>query len=59
MPTVLLNVMNEHGDRSRLHGIPKDILEAQAKAIGLPIHFFNSTRVAYETNYIQYLKQLN
>ncbi|WP_345007731.1 diphthine--ammonia ligase [Snuella lapsa] len=58
-PTVLLNVMNEYGDRSRSHGIPKEVLEAQAKALELPIHFFNSTWEAYEANYIKNLKQLS
>ena len=57
-PTVLLNVMNEHGDRSRSHGIPKEILMAQAEAIGIPIHFFNSTWADYEVNYIKHLKDL-
>ncbi|MEP0265512.1 diphthine--ammonia ligase [Dokdonia sp.] len=57
-PTVLLNVMNEYGDRSRSHGIPKEILEAQATAIGVPIHFFNSTWTDYEVNYIKHLKDL-
>ena len=57
-PKVLLNVMNEFGDRSRSHGIPKGILEAQAKALNLPIHFFNSTWNAYEVNYIENLQKL-
>ncbi len=57
-PTVLLNVMNEFGDRSRSHGITKEILEAQANAMGVPIHFFNSTWKDYEENYIENLKQL-
>lgn len=57
-PQVLLNVMNEFGDRSRSHGIPKQILEAQAEALGLPIHFFSSTWEDYESKYIQNLKQI-
>ncbi len=57
-PTVLLNVMNESGDRSRSHGIPKEVLQAQAEAIGLPIHFFSSTWTDYEKNYIKHLKDL-
>jgi len=58
IPTVLLNVMNEYGDRSRSHGIPKEILLAQGEAIGIPIHFFNSTWADYEVNYIKHLKDL-
>lgn len=57
-PKVLLNVMNEFGDRSRSHGIPKKILQAQAAALGLPIYFFNSTWNDYEEKYINHLKYL-
>lgn len=57
-PIVLLNVMNEYGDRSRSHGIPKEVLQAQAKVLNLPIHFFDSTWADYEANYIKNLKQL-
>lgn len=57
-PAVLLNVLNEYGDRSRSHRIPKEILEAQAKALQLPIHFFESTWNDYERLYIQNLKSL-
>lgn len=57
-PTVLLNVMNEYGDRSRSHGIPKEVMEAQAEALGIPIHFFSSTWTDYESKYIKHLKLL-
>ncbi len=57
-PAVLLNVMNEFGDRSRSHGISKAVLEAQANALDLPIHFFNSTWKSYEENYIKHLNIL-
>jgi uncharacterized protein (TIGR00290 family) len=57
-PAVLLNVMNEYGDRSRSHGITKPLLQAQADAISLPIHFFNSSWSDYEKNYIDNLNDL-
>jgi len=57
-PKALLNVMNEYGDRSRSHGIPKNILLSQSESIGVPIHFFNSTWEDYEVNYIKHLKTL-
>jgi len=57
-PLILLNVMNEFGDRSRSHGIPKNVLEAQATALNLPIHFFRSTWANYEAKYIMSLKKL-
>ncbi len=57
-PSVLLNVMNEHGDRSRSHGIPRQVLEAQAEALQVPICFFNSTWDEYEKKYVESLKKL-
>lgn len=57
-PIVLLNVLNEYGDRSRSHGIPKNIVEAQAKSMQLPVHFFESTWEQYEEKYIKTLKKL-
>ncbi|MEP1489652.1 MAG: diphthine--ammonia ligase [Algibacter sp.] len=57
-PLVLLNVMNEFGDRSRSHGISKNVLETQATALDLPIHFFSSTWTDYEVKYIKSLKEL-
>ncbi len=58
IPSVLLNVMNENGKISRSHGIPKEILEAQAKAVGLPIHLISSSWQEYEMNFTAALKQL-
>lgn len=58
IPKVLLNVLNEYGDRSRSHGIPKEILKAQANTLDLPIHFFESTWNDYEELYIQNLRSL-
>ena len=57
-PKVLLNVMNEFGNRSRSHGIPKNVLQAQADALNLPIYFFSSTWTNYEAKYIENLKLL-
>ncbi|MCK8523520.1 diphthine--ammonia ligase [Aquimarina sp. D1M17] len=57
-PSVLLTVLNEFGDRSRSHGIPKEILKAQADALDLPIHFFESTWNDYERLYIENLTSL-
>lgn len=57
-PKVLLNVMNEHGDRSRSHGIPKEVLLAQAACLELPIEFIESTWSEYEVHFIAKLKEL-
>ena len=55
---VLLNVLNEEGKISRSHGIPCDILIAQAKAAQLPIHLIESSWQDYETNFTSSLQQL-
>ncbi|MFL9484640.1 diphthine--ammonia ligase [Chitinophagaceae bacterium LWZ2-11] len=57
-PSVLLNVLNERGKISRSHGIPSEILQAQANAIGLPIHMISSSWTDYEQNFISALQQL-
>jgi len=58
VPKVLLNVMNESGKISRSHGIPPAILQAQARAAGLPIEMIPSSWADYEKNFIQALQQL-
>lgn len=57
-PVVLLNVLNEAGKISRSHGIPADILRAQADAAGLPIHLISSSWQEYESRFVQALKEL-
>ena len=42
-PTVLLNVLNEKGEISGSHGIPAAILQAQARAAGLPVSLITSS----------------
>src|SRR3954466_7365272 len=55
---VLLNVLNEEGKISRSHGIPLEILQAQAKAVQLPIHLIQSSWKDYEPNFTSALQQL-
>lgn len=57
-PSVLLNVMNEEGKISRSHGIPENILQAQAAAAQLPIHLINSSWQNYEQHFSQALRTL-
>ncbi|WP_422355635.1 diphthine--ammonia ligase [Roseivirga pacifica] len=57
-PKVLLNTLNEYGDKSRSHGIPRELLVQQAKAVGLPIEFIETTWETYEERYIVKLKEL-
>jgi diphthine-ammonia ligase len=55
-PKVLLNVLNEEGKISRSHGIPAPILQAQAKAMNLPIHLVASSWKDYEPKFTNALK---
>lgn len=57
-PRILLNVLNEEGKISRSHGIPSTILQAQAKAAGLPIHLISSSWNDYEKRFTSALAQL-
>lgn len=57
-PAVLLNTLNEFGERSRSHGIPRELLERQANSVGLPIEFIQTTWTDYEVKYIEKLRQL-
>ncbi len=59
VPKVLLNVLNEEGIISRSHGIPANILQAQAKALGLPIYLISSSWSDYERNFINALHHLS
>ena len=60
-PKVLLNVLNEEGKISRSHGIPTNILQAQADAMGIPLYTVASSWDDYEekfTNALITLKNL-
>lgn len=47
-PRLLLTMMTETGLRSRSHGLARELLRAQADALGLPIRFGAATWDAYE-----------
>ena len=51
-PKVLLNVLNEEGKISRSHGIPSEILQAQAEAAALLIHMIISSWQEYKWNFL-------
>ena len=58
IPKVLLNVLNEEGKISRSHGIPSEILQAQAEAAALPIHMIISSWQEYEIKFTAALSLL-
>lgn len=57
-PEVLLNVLNEEGNFSRSHRIPKTILETQAQLFQKPIHLVTASWQDYEREFTAALKSL-
>ena len=53
----LLVMMEEEGKRSRSHGLPPEIIQAQAKSIGLPVYMAASSWSSYEQEFIRLLEQ--
>jgi diphthine-ammonia ligase len=47
-PRLLVAMMIEGGERSRSHGLSRELLEAQAEAVGLPIRFGAASWDGYE-----------
>jgi diphthine-ammonia ligase len=58
VPKVLLNVLNEEGNISRSHGIPKHILQQQAEAAQLPMKMISSSWQEYEKHFTDALSSL-
>src|SRR6478672_284614 len=52
----LLTMFTEDGERSRSHGLPRAVLEAQAAAIGVPLFFASATWDEYETAFVELLR---
>ena len=48
VPRLLVAMMIEGGERSRSHGLSRELLEAQADALGLPIRFGAASWDGYE-----------
>ncbi len=57
-PVVLLNILNENGEISRSHAIPKDILQRQADAIGVFIIATPASWQEYERIFIDSLREI-
>jgi uncharacterized protein (TIGR00290 family) len=47
-PGLLVTMLTEGGERSRSHGLRRELLEAQARALGVPIAFAATTWDGYE-----------
>jgi uncharacterized protein (TIGR00290 family) len=54
-PRLLLSMMVEGGGRSRSHGLAREVLSAQATALGLPIRFGAASWDGYEAEFSRLL----
>lgn len=52
MPRMLVSMMIEGGERSRSHGLHREVLQDQADAIGIPIRFAASSWDKYDENFV-------
>lgn len=57
-PNFLLTMMIESGERSRSHGIPKNVLEEQAKLLNIPILFCSTSWEKYTERFLEETKSL-
>lgn len=53
----IIAMMEEEGERSRSHGLSQALLQAQADAIGVPLHIGCASWEEYEGVFIQLLKE--
>lgn len=50
-PRLLVSMLTEGGERSRSHGLRRELLAAQAEAIGVPIRFGAASWTGYEEEF--------
>jgi uncharacterized protein (TIGR00290 family) len=53
---LLITAMDESGAKSRSHGVPPELLEAQAASIGAPLEFYDTSWQTYEEKFIGVLR---
>lgn len=51
VPRLLVSMMVESGERSRSHGLTREVLSAQAAALGVPIRFGAASWSGYEAEF--------
>lgn len=59
VPMTLLTMFEEDGSKSRSHGLPLEILKAQAERLGLPLEIGKADWSNYETEFIRLLKKFH
>jgi len=52
-PRFIVSMLTERGERSRSHGIRRELLAAQAAAVGLPIRFGAATWADYREEFVR------
>jgi len=52
-PRFLVSMLTEAGERSRSHGLPRELLAAQGAAIGVPIRFGAATWGGYREEFVR------
>lgn len=58
VPAVLLNIMNENGQISRSHALPRHLLQQQAAALALPMVNIPSSWQEYEKHFVNALTSI-
>jgi diphthine-ammonia ligase len=56
--SALLTMLDENGERSRSHGLRPEVLEAQARAMKLPLHVGLASWSSYEAVFVEQLQTL-
>lgn len=57
-PKSLLSILREDGARSRSHGLPREVLQAQADSLGIPLLTKTASWSDYESTFIAALQEL-
>lgn len=52
-PGLLLTMLTEDGQRSRSHGLSRELLSEQARAVGVPVHFESTSWDGYEDTFVR------
>lgn len=56
-PVALMNMLTEGGQRTRSHGLPRSVIEAQAAAMGLKLLTGSATWQGYEEHFTALLRE--
>jgi len=57
-PHALLTMFDEGGERSRSHGLHREVLDAQAASMNLPLRTKNASWSTYESQFLDALSEL-